>query len=158
MLGKAMIDRLKAWLTEGEEPAGGKAHEVATAVASLLMEAGQVDGHLDEPERAAARQLLKRYFALTDAAARGIAAEAEQQAKRSTQLFGTTRLINERFSRAQRIELIEMLWEVAYADGVLDPLEDTMLRRVAGLLDVSDHERGAARLRVLQRRGGGAES
>jgi uncharacterized tellurite resistance protein B-like protein len=46
-----------------------------------------------------------------------------------------------------------MLWEVAYADGVLDPLEDTMLRRVAGLVDVSDHERGEARLRVLRRLG-----
>jgi uncharacterized tellurite resistance protein B-like protein len=46
-----------------------------------------------------------------------------------------------------------MLWEVAYADGVLDPLEDVLLRRLGGLIDVSDHERGAARLRVLARLG-----
>ena len=46
-----------------------------------------------------------------------------------------------------------MLWEVAYADGVLDPLEDTLLRRIGGLIDVSDRERGAARLRVVARLG-----
>jgi uncharacterized tellurite resistance protein B-like protein len=45
------------------------------------------------------------------------------------------------------------LWEVAYADGALDPLEDSMLRQVGGLVDVSDHERGEARLRVLRRLG-----
>ena len=46
-----------------------------------------------------------------------------------------------------------MLWEVAYADGTLDPLEDTLLRRIGGLIDVSDYERGAARLRVARRLG-----
>jgi uncharacterized tellurite resistance protein B-like protein len=46
-----------------------------------------------------------------------------------------------------------MMWEVAYADGTLDPLEDSLLRRVGGLIDVSDHERGEARLRVLKRLG-----
>jgi uncharacterized tellurite resistance protein B-like protein len=51
----------------------------------------------------------------------------------------------------QRIVLIEMLWEVAYADGVLDPEEDVLLRRVAGLIYVSDADRVAARQRVLQR-------
>jgi uncharacterized tellurite resistance protein B-like protein len=51
----------------------------------------------------------------------------------------------------QRSHLIEMLWEVAYADGVLDPQEDALLRRVAGLIYVSDADRVAARQRVLQR-------
>jgi len=53
----------------------------------------------------------------------------------------------------QRIEVIEMLWEVAYADGVLDPHEDAMIRKVAGLLYVADFDRGAARRRVRERLG-----
>jgi uncharacterized tellurite resistance protein B-like protein len=52
-----------------------------------------------------------------------------------------------------RIRLIEMLWEVAYADGVLDPEEDMLLRRIAGLVYVSDQDRVAARQRVLKRMG-----
>ena len=46
-----------------------------------------------------------------------------------------------------------MLWEVAYVDGVLDQFEDTLLRRVGGLIYVTDRERGMARQRVLKRRG-----
>jgi uncharacterized tellurite resistance protein B-like protein len=54
---------------------------------------------------------------------------------------------------AERIQLIEMLWEVAYADGVLDPEEDLLIRRVAGLIAVEDRERVLARQRVAARRG-----
>lgn len=147
-----MFDRLKAWLAEGDREAQGEA-EPELAVAALLMEAAHVDGHLDEPERAAVRRILEQRFSLDEAAVRELTAAAERQAERSTQLFGMTRLLSERFSRARRIEVIEMLWEVAYADGELDPLEDALLRRVAGLVDVSDHERGEAKLRVLRRLG-----
>jgi uncharacterized tellurite resistance protein B-like protein len=54
---------------------------------------------------------------------------------------------------ARRIRLIEMMWEVAYADGKLDPEEDVLLRRVAGLIYISDEDRVAARQRVLSRIG-----
>ena len=148
-----MFDRLKAWLTEGDRQASGGADELRLGVAALLTEAAGIAGHLDAPERAAVRRILQQHFALGDEAAALLAAAAEKRAERSTQLFGTTRLISERFSRDRRVELIEMLWEVAYADGTLDPLEDAMLRRVAGLVNVSDHERGEARLRVLRRLG-----
>jgi uncharacterized tellurite resistance protein B-like protein len=153
MLGKAMIERLKAWLTDGDWRASDGLDELRLAVAALLVEAGQIDGPFDATERATVRRILQRHFALDDAAAVALEQAGEQRAERSTQLFGATRLINGRFTDARRVELVEMLWEVAYADGVLDPLEDTMLRRVAGLVDVSDHERGEARRRVLGRLG-----
>ncbi|MBS0281793.1 MAG: TerB family tellurite resistance protein, partial [Proteobacteria bacterium] len=54
---------------------------------------------------------------------------------------------------AERIQLIEMLWEVAYADGVLDPEEDLLIRRIAGLIAVEDRERVLARQRVAARMG-----
>ncbi len=57
------------------------------------------------------------------------------------------------FSDAERIELIEMLWEVAYADGVVHDYEHNLLRRIAGLIYVTDRDRGLARNRVLARLG-----
>lgn len=152
-----MIDRLMAWLKEEQGDLSGSRDELQLAVAALLMAAAQVDGHLDEPERKAVQQLLERRFGLSEAAAQALAASGEKDAERSTQLFGFTRAINDRLPRARRIELIEMLWEVAYADGHLDPLEDSMLRQVGGLVDVSDHERGEARQRVRERLGITAE-
>jgi uncharacterized tellurite resistance protein B-like protein len=148
-----MFDRLIAWLTEADQQAPGGVDELRLGVAALLMEAARIDGALDAPERAAVRRILQQHFALGEEAARLLAEAAERRAERSTQLFGMTRLVNERLSLERRVELIEMLWEVAYADGILDPLEDALLRRVAGLVDVSDHERGAARRRVLRRLG-----
>lgn len=153
-----MIDRLKAWLAEGGGRTTGRADELELSIAALLIEAGEIDGHLDEAERAAVRRILERRFALGEAAVQELVAAAEQKAGRSTQLFGTTQFLNGRLSHARRIEVIEMLWEMAYADGPLDPLEDAMVRRIAGLVDVSDHERGEARLRVVQRLGSDATS
>jgi uncharacterized tellurite resistance protein B-like protein len=148
-----MIDRLMAWLKEEQGDLSGGRDELQLTVAALLMAAAQVDGHLDEPERKAVRRVLERRFGLSEAAARALAASGETDAAGSTQLFGFTRAINERLSHERRVELIEMLWEVAYADGHLDPLEDSMLRQVGGLIDVSDHERGEARRRVRERLG-----
>jgi uncharacterized tellurite resistance protein B-like protein len=151
-----MFDRLRAWLEEGEEKGGlgsGGGDELQLAVAALLIETARVDDTLDAKERAVIEHLLERRFGLGPDAARALEAAAEQRSERSVQLFGFVRTINERMPPERRIELIEMLWEVAYADGMLDPLADTLLRRIGGLIDVSDHERGAARLRVLARLG-----
>ena len=148
-----MIDRLMAWLKDGRDDFSGDEIDPRLAVAALLMDAALVDGRLDAGERAAVHRLLERRFGLSDAAAAELAAAAERTAENSTQLFGFTRIVNERFTRERRVELIEMLWEVAYADGTLDPLEDAMLRQVGGLVDVPDHERGEARRRVMQRLG-----
>jgi uncharacterized tellurite resistance protein B-like protein len=154
MLGnREMMDRLRAWLTEGQGKLSGDRDTLQLAVAALLMEAAQVDGSLAEQERTAVRRLLERKFRLSPEASRALSAIGEHQAERSTQLFGFTRTVNERMPRERRIELIEMLWEVAYADGTLDPLEDAMLRQVGGLIDVADSARGAARRRVLRRLG-----
>jgi len=148
-----MMDRLRAWLTEEQRELSGDRDTLQLAVAALLMEAAQVDGALGERERAAVQRLLERKFRLSAEASQALAAIGEHQAERSAQLFGFTRTINERVAPERRVELIEMLWEVAYADGVLDPLEDAMLRQVGGLIDVADPPRGAARRRVLKRLG-----
>ena len=69
----------------------------------------------------------------------------------ANQLLGFTRTIKDRYSLEERIELIEMIWEVVYADGELHDYEANLLRRLGGLLYVSDRERGDARKRVLAR-------
>ena len=150
-----MFDRLRAWFEEeGRAVFPASRDELQLAVAALLIEAARVDDALEERERAIDRPAARA--ALRPRRRRGAAlleTAAERRAERSAQLFGFARTINERLPRERRVELIEMLWEVAYADGVLDPLEDSLLRRIGGLIDVSDRERGAARLRVLERLG-----
>jgi uncharacterized tellurite resistance protein B-like protein len=149
-----MFDRLRAWFEDGEvQQLSGGQDELQMAVAALLIETARVDHELGASERTLIRQLLERRFGIAAEQAGALEVAAERRAEASAQLFGFARAVNEQLSREQRVGLIEMLWEVAYGDGVLDPLEDSLLRRIGGLIDVSDHARGEAKLRVLQRLG-----
>ena len=65
--------------------------------------------------------------------------------------------INDHYDHADRLAVMEMLWEVVYADGRLHAYEANLIRRVGGLLHITDRERGEARKRVLARVGQGAE-
>jgi uncharacterized tellurite resistance protein B-like protein len=155
MIGKAMFGDLLGWI--GDERArrlsDAGADELKLAAAALLVEAACADERFDPRERRVIEQLLARRFALTEAEAKRLLAAAEQARERSVQLFGFTRTLSQRLTPAERVGVVEMLWEVAYADGELDAMEDTLLRRIAGLVDVSDRERGLARQRVLARLG-----
>ena len=136
-------------LLTAPETATVQRDDLETAVAVLLVEAARRDDTFDDIERSKIEQLLGYKFELSPDATRQLLADAEATADRTAQLYPFTRLAVERMSPAQRVRLIEMLWEVAYADGVLDPEEDALVRRVAGLIYVSDADRVGARLRVL---------
>jgi uncharacterized tellurite resistance protein B-like protein len=148
----SMLAQIRKLLTAPEAKTGSR-DELQTAVAVLLVEAARMDDEFGAQERAAIEKLLASKFGLGPAATHELVALAETTAERSNQLHPFTRMAVERMDPQQRIRLVEMLWEVAYADGVLDPQEDVLLRRVAGLIYVSDADRVAARQRVLQRMG-----
>lgn len=108
-----------------------------------------MDDHFDTAERKLIERLLSARFDLTPEKTKALISEAERVALKSSQLHPFTRIAVERMSPNQRVHLIEMLWQVVYADGVLDPEEDVLIRRIAGLVYVSDQDRIAARQRVL---------
>ncbi len=148
-----MIDSIRAWISGGRPDSRGRQDEVQLALTALLIEVAYSDDHFDQAERAIVARLLESRFNLSQSDARALLAAGEAAAAESAELFHFTRIINERLSLADRIGLVEMLWEVAYADGVLDEYEDSLLRRVGGLIYVPDRERGMARRRVLKRLG-----
>jgi uncharacterized tellurite resistance protein B-like protein len=147
-----MFDNILKLLTAPEPPTP-RHDQLQIAVAVLLVEAARMDDTFGDAERATIERLLSAKFELSPEATRQLMEAAESTAERSHQLHPFTRLAVERMTPQQRLRLIEMLWEVAYADGVLDPEEDALLRRVAGLIYVSDADRVAARLRVVERLG-----
>jgi len=150
-----MIDSILAWISGARADRSGRSRpdELQLALTALLVEAADSDDRFDEAERSVIAQLLERRFGLAQSETRELISAGEREADQSTELFHFTRIINDRLSFQERIDLVEMLWEVAYADGVLDAYEDSLLRRVGGLIYVPDHERGSARRRVLERRG-----
>ena len=125
--------------------------DLRLSVAVLLVEAARQDDRFEPAERAVIEHLLMRKFALTQEDCRALLAAGEARAGEMVQLHGHTSTIFEAMTPDERIGLVEMLWEVAYADGVLDPEEDLLIRRVAGLIAVSDRDRVLARQRVAAR-------
>jgi uncharacterized tellurite resistance protein B-like protein len=90
---------------------------------------------------------------LTEAEARSLLELAGDEVANASQLYGFTRVVKDNFDHDERVELMEMLWEVVYADGALHDLEASLMRRIAGLIYVPDRESGAARKRAMSRLG-----
>jgi len=123
-------------------------HEKHLASAALMVEAATLDGEFDEAERAAILALLQRAFELSAEDAESLINEAIAHHADATHLLRFTRAVKDHFDEDERIELIEMMWNVVYADGVLHDYEANLMRRIAGLIYVSDRESGDARKRV----------
>lgn len=129
---------------------------VQLATVALLVEAAHMDDEFGPKERAKIAELVEERFGLTATESRALLDAADEKVAQAVEVFGFTREIKNAFSPAERIEVMEMLWEVAYADGALHDLEASLMRRLAGLLYVSDRDSGLARKRVLARHGQGA--
>ena len=156
--GKAVLDRIKAFfndqLNAGEEAAGNHGKdELQLAAVALLVEAAQMDDDFGAAERSKIIELVQRRFGVGESESRELLDAASEKVDQSIQIFGFTRVIDDAFSEAERIELMEMLWEVAYADGELHDYEANLMRRLAGLLHVTDRDSGEARKRALERLG-----
>jgi len=148
-----MLKRFKAALT-GSAPVQAPTHEDhRLAAAALLIEAATLDGEFDADERQTISDVLQQHFEIDAAECATLIVAAEEAQSEANHLQRFTRSIKDQYEPEDRIEIIEMLWEVAYADGVLHEYEANLLRRIGGLIYVSDRDRGAARKRVLERLG-----
>ena len=148
-----MIDRIKAFLIDGKaRPVQrGKSHthdELQLAAAALLVEVAMVDRSFDDTERGRVEEFVRGRLGLSSEETATLLRAAEDEVDGATQLFAFTRLIGRGFSYEERVALMQTLWEVALADGAVDPFEDQLLRRIGGLIHVTDRDRGVARKRA----------
>ena len=77
---------------------------------------------------------------------------AEEERRESVDLYQFTKLVAENFSREQRLRLIEVIWGIVYADGVLTAVENQLARRIAELLGFQHPEVQALREKVKEAR------
>jgi len=142
-----MFDSVMRWLA-GEARRPGEPEDIQVAIVALLVQAARLDDHFDASERAAIARILAESFELDDAGSRRLVEAASQRAQDATQLLPFTRMVVDQLAPPERVRVIEMLYEVVLADGTLDPEEDALVRRIAGLIYVPDQDRGAARKRA----------
>jgi uncharacterized tellurite resistance protein B-like protein len=147
-----MLNRIKD-LFAAPERAVGSHESVHLAAAVLMVEAAYMDQDFDSGERRTITDILKSHFTLSDDEVADLLAHAEQIHNDTNQLLRFTRAIKDGYAQKDRVKVVEMLWEVAYSDGTLHDYEANLLRRVCGLIYVSDRDSGLARKRVLDRLG-----
>jgi len=123
------------------------------AAAALLVHAAAVDGEMSQSERDKLHAIVKRRFALDEAATNELIDKATQAEQEAVDLYHFTSLLNRTLDEASRAKVIEMMWEIVYADGRRDELEDNLLWRAADLLGVSSRERIELRRRIAGKAG-----
>lgn len=129
-------------------------HAIELATAALLVETVRLDGEIDATERAAAHRALRAKFGLSEEEAATLIRLAEEEAREATDYYQFTSLINKRFSAAQKERVIELMWQIAYADTDLSAHEQHVVRKIAELLHVPHRAYIAAKLRARNAAGG----
>jgi uncharacterized tellurite resistance protein B-like protein len=130
------------------ESAGHLQRRLRLATSALLMEVARADDHVSDDELASLGRALKKTFGLSSAEIEELMRLGEQEAELATSYFQFTSLIKENFSFEMKTKVIEMLWQVAFADGRVDTYEEHFVRKIADLLYVPHRDFIAAKHRA----------
>ncbi|MDP3535478.1 MAG: TerB family tellurite resistance protein, partial [Halomonas sp.] len=107
------------------------------ATAALLCEVMRADYDQSDAERAALKQMLTTRYQLSDSEVTELMALAEAEVDDAVDHYQFVSLIKQHYGYEQRCELVALMWQLAWADGSIDPLEEHRIRRLADLLHVS---------------------
>ena len=144
-----MLDRLLKILSANTDEETLEREDAARiAVAALLVEAARADDVYLEAERDMIDRILAERYALSAEQVRDLRSAGEKAQAEASDLVRFTRAVKESIPFEDRIEVIEAVWRVIYADDERDPDEGALIRRLAGLLYVPDRDAGLARQRV----------
>jgi uncharacterized tellurite resistance protein B-like protein len=121
--------------------------EAQLACVSLMLMVAHADFASTDEERALAAQYVRQEFGLTTEDASAVVALAEQRSHEAISLHQFTVQLKQ-LDYTARLALLDNLWQQAYADGVLDPNEEAMLRKIADLLFIRHSDYIQAKLAV----------
>jgi len=109
-------------------------HRLHLATAVLLVEVMRADAECSAAERQAVLGVLQQRFALADDEVARLLELAEHSARQATDFHAFTSALNDRLDHEQKVQVVEAMWAVAYADGHLTAHENHVLWRIADLL------------------------
>ena len=157
-----MFEAFKGFVTKlssgDKHPGGFNEDDYRLAAAALLIHAAAIDGDISDAEHDLLHAMLKQRFNLDDDSTEKLLEAATAAEHEAVDLYHFTRKLNHSLDEEGRIRLIEMMWQIAFADGHVSEFEDNLIWRAADLLGVSSHERLALRQRVTSAPKSGAKS
>jgi uncharacterized tellurite resistance protein B-like protein len=140
-----MFQGFRKFLSEvaegGKQPIHFEPNDYRLAAAALLVHAAAIDGNITDVERAKLHAVIKRRFNLDEATTDELLAEATEAEHEAIDLYHFTRVLNRSFDEDGRRCMVEMMWEIAYADGGVGEFETNLIWRAADLLGISSRDR-----------------
>ena len=121
-------------------------------VASLLIHAAKIDEKYTKDER---KIIMKAMIGLTNIKqeeAEKIMIDAEKKEEEQNQIVEFTREIK-KYTLESRLKIIEVIWKIVYSDGIADNYESNLIRRICGLLYISDKDNGIVKVKVKNEEG-----
>ncbi|MCF2859276.1 TerB family tellurite resistance protein [Pseudoalteromonas sp. SMS1] len=144
-----MLERVKEFLASLSSTQEAPAPmNFATALAALMVEVMRADNEIMPQELDMVAQLLQRQCDLSVQSSELIRTEALQLVDTAIDLHRFIKVVNEHTDELARIEVIELMWMVAFSDNKLDPQEDYTVRKIAGLMYVAHSDFISAKLRA----------
>jgi uncharacterized tellurite resistance protein B-like protein len=142
-------------VSQGDKhPAHFEPTDYRLAAAALLVHAAAIDGNVSQVERDALHAVIKRRFNLDEAQTDALVEEATEAEHEAIDLYHFTSLLNRALDEDGRRRVIEMMWQIVYADGRVSDFESNLLWRAADLLGISARERIELGRRVAGAHGG----
>ena len=120
-------------------------------ICGLMIEAAYTDGTIGENELKKIKFSLINVFDENEEEVDLVLDEAIKNKNNSKSLHYYTSFINKNFDSDKKLLLIEALWEIVLSDGEIHDFESNLIRRLAGLLYISDVNSGNARKRALNK-------
>jgi uncharacterized tellurite resistance protein B-like protein len=158
-----LLSSIKSFFSKNLEPASEETPEsavnepqhdpISVAACALLLELAHADDEFTDDERAHIEAAMAHHFDLPKETVLEVVALAEQERRRSVDLYQFTRLIADRYDLGQKMVLAEVMWRivmwrVVYADGELAKHESYLMRKISSLLDLKPGFLSEARNRV----------
>ena len=149
-----MINKIKKFFGKNANIDSGNqekknSHDTRIAACALFLEMASIDGEFSDIERDNILSILKKEYQLSDEYAVLLLEASKNELKQSIDLWQFTNLINQNYSKEEKIDIIEMIWNIVYADGKLNQHEDYLIHKLANLLRLTHKQLIDAKLKIL---------
>ena len=145
-----MISALKKIFSKPElKPNNNNSNQELELLCGLMVEAANIDGKIDNNELSKIKSSLVNLFNEKIDEIENVINDCVKNVDEPNSLYSYTSKINKIFNEEQKMNLLEILWEIILADEKVHDFEDNLIRRLSGLLYVSDVKCGNAKKNAL---------
>ena len=137
-----MFDKLKTFFDDKADISEVNFEPEKVATVALLISTAKYDGAFDAVERDEIMSLIKNYFSLSSDDSNKLFKAAEIIEDEANDLQQFTRTLNLILNDEEKLKIIELIWKIVMADGVIDSYEENLVRRLSGLLYLQDKDIG----------------